>query len=69
MNHIIILIKGVTNLEYTVLTVTLPVPPTVKTTHVTYTMGTVIHVNPDGLEYRVKQVRCISISNKETPHI
>lgn len=68
---IIILIKGATNLEYTVVTVTWHVPPTVKTTHVTYKMETVIHVNPDGLEYRVKQVRRISISSKKKkpPHI
>lgn len=61
---IILLIKGVKNLEYTVVTVTGHVPPTVKTTCVTYKMGPVIHVNLDGLEYRVKQVRRISISSK-----
>lgn len=64
MNPIIILIKGVTNLEYTVVTATWHVPPTVKTTYVTYKMGTVIHVNPDRLEYRAKQVRRISIPSK-----
>lgn len=54
---ILILIKGVTYLEYTVVTVTGHAPPTVETTRVKYKMGTVIHVHPDGLEYRVKQVR------------
>lgn len=60
------MIKGVTNLEYTVATVKLHVLRTVETTHVTYKMGTVIHVNPDGVEYRVKQVRRILISSKIT---
>lgn len=60
---ILILIKGVANLEYTAVTVTRHVPPTVETTHVTYKMGPVLHVNPDGLEYRVKKVRRISISS------
>lgn len=62
---ILILIKGVANLEYTVVTVTWPVPQTVETTRATYKMETVIHVNPDGLEYRVKKVRRISISSKK----
>lgn len=66
---IIILLKGVSNLEYTVVTVTWHAPPTVETTRVTYKMETVIHVNPDGLEYRVKQVRRVSISSKIIPQI
>lgn len=49
--------KAVTNLECTVVTVTLHVPPTVGTIPVTYKMGPVIHVNPDGRENCVKQVR------------
>lgn len=48
--NLIILIKGVANLEYMVVIVILHVPRTVETTHVTYKMGTVIHVNQDGLE-------------------
>lgn len=39
------------------MTVTFLVPSTVKTTVVTYKMGPVIHVNPAGREYCVKQVR------------
>lgn len=38
-------------------TVTFLVPPTVKTTHVTYKTGLNIRVNPAGRKYRVKQVR------------
>lgn len=48
--NLIILIKDVANLEYMVVIVILHVPRTVETTHVTYKMGTVIHVNLDGLE-------------------
>lgn len=31
----------------------------------TYKMGTVLHVHPDGLEYRVKQVRPLSFLSKK----
>lgn len=37
--------------------VTSPALTTVKMTHVTYKMGPVLHVNADGPEYHVEQVR------------
>lgn len=45
------------------ITVTFPALPTVKMTHVTYKMGSVFHVNPDGPEHHVKQVRHTMISS------
>lgn len=44
-------------LVFTVVTVTSPVPPTVKTTRVTYRVEHVLAVNLDGLECIVTQVR------------
>lgn len=41
----------------TAVTVTLLVPPTAKTTRVTYKMENAFHVNLDGLGCIVKQVR------------
>lgn len=46
----------VVNLEYTVVTVPFLVPPTVKTTHVTYRTENVLHVNQDGVKCFVTQV-------------
>lgn len=61
MNHttlLLICVKSsykVVNLEYTVVTVPFLVPPTVKTTHVTYRTENVLHVNQDGVKCFVTQ--------------
>lgn len=55
--------KGVTDLECMAVNVTSPALTTVKMTHVTYKMGPVFHVNADGPEYYVKQVRHTMISS------
>lgn len=55
--------KGVTDLECMAVNVTSPALTTVKMTHVTYKMGLVLHVNADGPEYHVKQVRQTMISS------
>lgn len=51
--------KDVTNLECMALTVTHLAPQTARTTCVTYRMERVLHVNLDGLELHVIQVRLI----------
>lgn len=54
---------GVTDLECMAVNVTSPARTTVKMTHVTYKMGPVLHVNTDGPEYHVNQVRHTMISS------
>lgn len=50
-------IQDVKMLVSTAVTVTLPVPRTVKTTRVTYKVELASHVNMDGVEKTVIQVR------------
>lgn len=55
-------IQDVKMLVSTALTVTLHVPQTVKTVRVTYKVEHVSHVNLDGVEWTVIQVRCVIVS-------
>lgn len=53
---------GIVILEYMVVSATCRVPLTVKTTHVMHRMDHALHVNLDGKECTVKQVRVPSMS-------